>query len=477
MTEQPAAAPMSVRRSAASFGLATALGHTSQLLWLVVGIRVMPAADFGAVLAAQALYAVLQIVVDVGPNAIGTRMAARGELDGTLRAEVLRLRLVLALAVTPVAIALGAIGVSGTLGGTLPFVVALALFALMNVWEPYGQGDARPWASYTFARSAVLAVVACAFLVADRRFPVPLAGGLECLAILSIMAIFGRAALADLRVAARVRARASAWRSALWIGAPAVTAQSSLAAGTLVLTGAGRPAHAAIFAGCVRLLSGINAINAVVAMSLYPRLARNAAGDAADDSEVVSTALRLIAFVVVGLTAGGALCATPIAVALLETSTHSAEATLVLVIAAALPLGNIVMFNYQMLASGRERATLLPFAIGGGLTVAATIAAVATTGAREDLVAASLLTGQLATMALLGVRVRVAVPGLSGEIRRAMLLALLVGLVACVALLPDGRLPAGVALLVLTALLAGALRPLAGPLLARLPQRSRRVAP
>lgn len=458
-----------MRRSAVSFGLATAFGHASQLLWLVVGIRVMPAADFGAVLAAQALYAVLQIVVDVGPNAIGTRLAARGQLDAALRAEVLRMRLLLALAIAPVAVALGVIGISGTLAGTLPFVVALSLFAVLNIWEPYGQGDARPWASYTFARSAVLAVVACAFLVADRRFPVPLAGVLECVAILAIMAIFGRATLTDLRLAARARARASAWRSALWIGGPAATAQSSLAAGTLVLTGAGRPALAAVYAGCVRLLSGINAVNAVLAMSLYPRLASDAAGEAIGDGDrVLSLAFRLIAFLATALTAVCALGAAPIAVALLKTSTDTAQATLVLVVAAALPLGTIVMFNYQMIAHGRERATLTPFALGGGLTVAAAIAIVAVTDGREDLVAASLLGGQLATMALLGARVQDAMPGVIRETRRAMLLAGLVGLLACTTLLPAGTHPAGGALLVLATVMAWALRPFAGTLFGRM---------
>lgn len=456
---------MSVKRSVASFGLATALGHASQLLWLIVGIRVMPAADFGTVLAAQALYAVLQTVVDVGPNAIGTRMAARGELDAALRAEVLRMRLVLALAVAPVAVALGALGVSGTLGGTLPFVAALCLFAVMNVWEPYGEGDSRPWAAYTFARSAVLAVVAGGFLVAGARFPVALAGILECLAILTIMLIFGRGALADLRLAGRAGARASAWRTALWIGGPSVTAQSSLAAGTLVLTGAGSAAHAAIFASCVRLLSGINAINAVVAMSLYPRLAQGAVSESQDDRRLVSIALRLIAFLVTGVTAVCALCAAPIAVALLQTSSHTAKATLVLVVAAALPLGNIVLFNYQMIAYGRERATLTPFALGGSLTVAAAMITVAAAGPREDLVAASLLAGQLATMAVLGVRMRATSPGVGDETNRAMAVALLVGLLACASLVPGGTIPAGLTLFVLAALLGRSLWPFAKTLL------------
>src|SRR5688500_7759726 len=158
---------MSVRRSAASFGLATVLGHTSQLLWLAAGIRVMPAADFGAVLAAQALYGVLQIFVDIGAGTVGARLAARGELDDRRRGEIVRMRFLFALTAAPIAVVLGLLSISGSLAATLPFALALCLLAVMNVWEPYGSGDPRPWATYTFIRSGLLGGVACAFLIAD----------------------------------------------------------------------------------------------------------------------------------------------------------------------------------------------------------------------------------------------------------------------------------------------------------------------
>jgi len=453
--------PMSVRRSAASLGLATVLGHASQLVWLAAAVRVMPAADFGTVLAAQALYAVLQVIVDVGTNGVGARMAARSELGDQQRGQILRMRLALALGAAPIALALGAAGVSGSFAATLPFVVALGLFAALNVWEPYGSGDARPWATYTFARSGVLAAVACAFLVAGARFPVALAGILECSAIIVTMFLFGRAPLASLRLGAG--ARGGPWRSVVAIGGPACIAQSSMAAGTLVLSAAGSPARAGVFAACVRLLTGVNAINGVVAASLYPRFARGAA-EGSDDRRVVTVALGVIAVVAAGATATGAFFGGPLAVAFLGGSTTASIAALVLTLAVALPLGNIVMFTLLMVARGHERVTLLPYALGGPLTAALAIAAVVVAGARVDLAAISLLVGQLVTMAGLGLRVRATCPDIAPATDRSMALALLVGLLACASLLPGGTVPAGLGLFALVGVLSARLRPLAGSL-------------
>jgi O-antigen/teichoic acid export membrane protein len=455
---------MSVRRSAATFGAATVLGHLSQLLWLVAGIRIMSPADFGTVLAAQALYGVLQIVVDIGTNAVGARMAARGELDDERRGQILRMRLLLALAVMPMAVVLGALNVSGSLAATLPFVLALGLFALLNVWEPYGRGDARPWATYMFARSGALAVVAGGFLVVDATFPLELAGLLECVAIVVVMVAFERAPLRGLRPALRVRG--GEWRSVFLIGWPAFATQSSMAAGTLALSGSGSPATAGVFAACVRLLSGINAINGIVATSLYPRLARGAAEGAAADRHVVRTALGLIALLGAGATAVCVLMGDPIAVAFFGESSSERRAALALTMAAALALGNIFMFTYQMYARGREGATLLPFALGAPLTVLLAIGAVAVEGERVDLVAGSLLLGQLVTMAVLGRRVGAGEPDVAGATNRAMAIAAFVAVVAGISLVDRTALLAGIALLALSAALVVGLRPLWRTLLA-----------
>jgi O-antigen/teichoic acid export membrane protein len=464
-----------VRRSAARFGVATVGGHASQLVWLAAAVRVMTPAAFGSVLAAQALYAVLQVVIDVGTNGVGSRMAARGELDDVARGQIVRMRVGLALAATPPAVALGALKVSGSLAATLPFIAALFLFAALNVWEPYGAGDARPWATYTFLRSALLAVPAAGFLVAGGRFPMPLAGALECLAIVVVMLAFGRGPLPGLRLAAR--ARGGPWRPVFAIGAPAFTAQTSVAAGTLVLSGAGSPAKAGIFAACVRLLTGINAIAGVVATSLYPRLARGAAEGSAGDREVVGVALRLIALIAGAATAFCALLGRAVAVAFLGDSSRATIAALILTMAAALPLGNTVLFTSAMVARRHERATLVPFMLGGALTIGLAIAAVALAGPRADLVAAALLIGQSATMAGLGIRAGVRCPDLAQTTRQAMAVALLVALLACASLVPGAALPAGLALLGVAAASLVRLRPLARSLLGDAVRLRRRREP
>jgi len=464
---------MSVRRSAASFGVATALGHASQLLWLAIGIRIMSPVDFGTVLAALALYGVLQIVIDIGTNVVGARMVARGELDDERRGQIVRMRLVLALAMAPVALALGALDVSGSLPATLPYVAAMLLFAVLNVWEPYGAGDARPWAAYMFARSGVLAVAALAFYVLGGRFPLPLAGLLECAAIVGVMVAFGHRPFAAVRVASRVRG--GPWRSVFEVVGPAFTTQTSTAAGTLVLSGAGRPAAAGIFAACVRLLTGVNAIQGIVATSLYPRLAHGRGQDPEGERHVVTIALTVIALLGAGATAVCALFGELIAEAFLGRSSHQIVAALVLSMAAAVPIGNIAMFSYQMLARGLERATVMPFALGGPLPVVFAIVAVAVAGARVDLVAASLLAGQIAMSAGLGLRVRATCPDVAAPAGRAVALSLLVAALACASLIHGGALPAGLALLAVGAALLFSLRAFVASVLARL--RARGGAP
>jgi O-antigen/teichoic acid export membrane protein len=375
-----------------------------------------------------------------------------------------RMRLILALAMTPVAIGLGVLNVSGTLTATAPFVAALVLFAWLNVWEPYGEGDARPWATYMFARSGVLAAAAAAFLVAGARFPIVLAGALECLAITVVMVVFGCASLTTLRLAAR--ARGGAWRAVFSIAGPAFATQSSTAAGTLILSGAGSPSTAGIFAACVRLLTGINAINGIVATALYPRLARFAGEGSEGDRHLVAVALSLIALICVSATAVCALFGGPIAVAFLGHSSRADTTALVLTMAAALPLGNTVMFVYQMFARGHERAALTPFALGAPATIALGILAVSIAGARVDFVGASLLIGQLTTMAALGIRVRARCPDVASVAGRSMVMALLVVLLAGASLLPRGALPAGLILVAVAAMLLARLWPTAMSLLA-----------
>jgi hypothetical protein len=134
--------------------------------------------------------------------------------------------------------------------------------------------------------------------------------------------------------------------------------------------------------------------------------------------------------------------------------------------AAALPLGNIVMFVYQMFARGHERAALMPFALGAPATIAFGILAVSIAGPRVDFVGASLLIGQMTTMAALGIRVRARCPDVASVAGRSMAMALVVVLLAGASLLPGGAAPAGLILLAVAAVLLARLWPTATSLLA-----------
>ena len=191
----------------------------------------------------------------------------------------------------------------------------------------------------------------------------------------------------------------------------------------------------------------------------------------------MAIALALIAVLAATATAACTLFGEAIAVAFVGTSSQAAVTALALTMAVALPLGNIVMFSFLLIARGHERDTLLPFSIGGLLTIALAILAVALEGARVDLVAAALLTGQLVTMAGLGLRLHASAPDVAPAARRAIALAALVALLACASLLPGAAVPAGLALVAVAAAVGAGLRSLATSLLADLRRlRDRRGA-
>src|SRR5215212_1866827 len=106
----PPAARPSALRFATIFGSAVVVSQFAQLVWLTSGSRTMSAGAFGTVLAAQALYAFLQTVVDSGTALYGARLAAAGELDAGGHGSVARLRVQLALGGVSVAGAVGAVG-------------------------------------------------------------------------------------------------------------------------------------------------------------------------------------------------------------------------------------------------------------------------------------------------------------------------------------------------------------------------------
>jgi O-antigen/teichoic acid export membrane protein len=459
---------MSVKRSAAIFGAATVLGHASQLIWLAAGSRAMSPETFGTVLAAQTLYTVLQILVDIGTATLGARTVARGELTDDTRGELVRIRMTFVLAAAPVALLLGALGVSGSLTATLPFVAALVLFGAFNVWVPYGSGDARPWATYMFTRSALPASVAIGYVILGSSFPAPLAGLIECVVLATVMVLFGQRPLADLRAA--LGARRGPWRAVLQIGAPPVMAQTSMAAGTFILSGSGSPAAAGVFAACVRLLSGLNAINGIVATALYPRLSRSGGVASSGDAALVTIALRLIALLAATATGVCVLAGDALTTAFIGASSPRAATALVLTTAAALPLGNIIMFGYQLVALGFERDSLMPFAVGAVATIGGGLAASIAVGPRVDVVAGTLVGGQLLGMGVLAVRVVRRSPQVGTAVTWSSIVAALVALLACSSLVDELRTPAGIALLAVgTASLQG----LAAPARAMLGRKAR----
>jgi O-antigen/teichoic acid export membrane protein len=178
-------------RFAAVFGSAMAVGQASQLVWLTAGSRVLSPHDFGTVLAAQALYGILQYVVDNGPAFFGARLAAQGRLDDRTRSSLDRLRLEGSAVAAIIAIGLGLAGGQDLLVAVLPFAIALPLFALFGYWEEFGHGRSGPWSAYVVGRSAAPAAAALGFFAANADFPLPLAGVLECGVILSAAVAFG----------------------------------------------------------------------------------------------------------------------------------------------------------------------------------------------------------------------------------------------------------------------------------------------
>src|SRR5436305_10981785 len=105
------------------------------------------------------------------------------------------------------------------------------------------------------------------------------------------MALWQQRPLADLRLA--LAGRGGPWRAVLAIGAPPVMAQASMAGGTLILSASSSPAAAGVFAACVRLLTGLNAITGIVATAMYPRLAQDRPATTTRDAALVTVGLRL----------------------------------------------------------------------------------------------------------------------------------------------------------------------------------------
>jgi O-antigen/teichoic acid export membrane protein len=420
----------SVARFAAIFGSALVVGQIAQLVWLIAGSRAMPRHAFGAVLAAQALYGVLQFAVDNGAAFHGARLAAAGRLDDAERASLVRLRLQLALPAMVLACAAGAVGGRRFLEAVAPFAVALALFALLTYWERFGLGDSGPWSAYVVLRAAGPAALAVAFLAAGGTLPVFLPGAVECGVIVVVALAFGLRPLTNLVRASS--ARRGPWRNAIDIGLPNVIGQLALASGTVLLGMFGRPEAAALLAVSVRLLTGVNQLSGVLATALFPQLAR---GDGRGDERGVSATVALTVALVAAVNAVLVFRPSLVVGIFLKHPSTEAVRTALVTLGAAGASSYLVLVTLVLIARHHERVFLRIYGVGTGLTVAAGIAVAAAAPSSPALwMAGALVGGQLVSALLFARRGSLLLPGL----RRV----LATGAVAAVAFSAAGALAA-----------------------------------
>ena len=369
-----------VRRFAMRFGAATLVAQLAQVAWLIGGSRTMTPAVFGTVLAAQALYGVLQIVIDNGPAWHGARLAAAGSLDDASRGSIVRVRLQLCVPAAAAGLAIGVIGGKEFFWAVVPFMVALFLFALMNYWESFGVGDPAPWSGYLVLRSLAPALAVGLVHVSGHSFPAVLAGIIECGVIIGVAVGFRLRPVPDLWSA--LRATRGPWRSVSAIGLTSLVGQATLAAGVLLFTVTGSPAAAAILAVSVRLLTGLNGVSGVVGTALYPRLADNATR-LADDRAYVATALRVILSLVMAAAGVYLLGASLFMTVLLGTSDEQAVGTGTLTMLAAGASGYGLLVVTVLFARNREAFALGANVVGFLVTlVGSVVVIVAGTGFR-----------------------------------------------------------------------------------------------
>jgi O-antigen/teichoic acid export membrane protein len=441
--------PFSPARFAAVFGSAIAIGQASQLVWLTAGSRTMSRSAFGTVLAAQALYGLLQYVVDNGPAFYGARLAAQGGLDDEARGSLDRVRLQAALAAAAVALAIGAAAGASFLTAIAPFALALCLFALFAYWERFGLGESGPWSAYVAGRSGVLALAALGFLAAGARFPLPLVGLLECAVILGAALAFRLRP--DHALVLALRARRGPWRKTLVIGFPMIVSQVGIASGTVLLGATGAAASAATLAVSMRLLTGLNQLSGLVVTSLFPRLARHGAeADGGRTGASVVVAMRIV-FALTALANAVLLAAPELVVRLfLNQSDREAEATAMVTLGSAAAAGYLLVLTMVLVARHRESVFLLAYAVGTSLILAGGIAVVAVAPEKSALwMAVALAAGLLAGAAILARRARTELPDLRRPITVAAVGAwIFAGLGAFAAAAPaaDPYLAAGLAL-------------------------------
>jgi O-antigen/teichoic acid export membrane protein len=428
---------MSTRGRAATFGGAALLGHLSQFAWIALGSRTMSSETFGAVLAAQAVYSFLQIVIDNGPGLYGARLAASQRIDAEARGSIVRVRVQLGFICAVAALAVGSAAGARSLEATIPFAVALVLFAALNYWEPYGMGDVRPWSSYVVLRSAAPAGVAFACFALGRSFAPPLAGAAECAVILTIATAFRLSAHRAVRGA--LTAPRGPWRSVTRIGLPVVIGQLGFACGAVVLNAVGAPRAAAVFAVSIRLVTGINQLTGTLATALFPRLAAQK-----KDSELDLCGVRMAAraLVILSFGASAVLMYRPALVTslLLAHAGRAAASASILTLATSCATGFVVLFTLVLLARDRENAFLVVYGTATCVILTGAVGVALAPAPSAVAMAYVFGAGQLAGMAVLARHAVLAIPEVATTVRRtAAAGAMLIGLGVVAATVPSAR--------------------------------------
>lgn len=427
-------------RVASVIGVATVGAHLSQIVWLTLGARTMGLSAFGAVLAAQALYAVLQTLLDAGPSQLGARRAARGALDDGVRGALTRTRLSVAFPGAALTLVFAATGHGATALAVLPFAAALPLFGLLNVWERYGMGDGGPWAAYLFLRSAGLAFAAGTCFILSLRFPPFLAGALECASILAVMAIFRLRPLRLARLAGG--SDREPLRDVASIGALAILFQLTTASGTLLLSASGANAAAAVLGVGLRLVTGLNSLLGVLSAAIFPRLARTSGDPSAAARDAWATGIVLQAVVAAAAAAAAVaiVAAQPLLTLLVGQPTQVGEVSLTLVLAALPAAASTVALSTVCVARRAEHSILAPFVLGAGATLALGAACLAARPENPAWMAGAMLAGQLAIVLGIAARARGSFPELGPPARTAAADATVVAACAAVGAAGSGVL-------------------------------------
>jgi O-antigen/teichoic acid export membrane protein len=357
----------------------------------------MTTSAFAAVLTAQATYLVLQVLVDNGPAMHGARLTAGGSLSEVDRAKLTRVRLQLCVPAAVVGAAIGASGGWRTLAAVLPFLLALFLFASLNVWERFGAGDSLPWASYMLLRAVAPAGIAAVFLIGGVRLPAAVVGLAECAVIVLLAGGFRLGLLRHVTAAARVRG--GPWRPVVTIGSVGVLSLIAFSVGTVILNAVASAAAAASFTVGVKVMGGVNGISGVLVTSVFPRLARNLDSDGdvgADLDLIVALQFAVVAISTLAL-AVGCLGSAPVVELLLGISSSRAETTLILILASAAATATAVLLSYVLLARHAERDVFRAYLIGTPITIAGSLL-IAAFGPLSDIsMAGMLLAGQVVT--------------------------------------------------------------------------------